>query len=122
MSTKEYYQKNKEKVNSWRKTYEPIWSKTPRGLFSAQKRQAKQRKIDWFLTFEEWWNLWRNSGKWDLRGIGYGKYCMSRFKDTGPYSIDNIEIKSSVDNSREGTFLMQQRKKIDPNVARYKDL
>lgn len=118
MSSPEYYQRNKEAIKAWRKLYEPLWSKTPRGLFSAQKRQAKQRKIPWELSFEEWWKLWQESGKWELRGLGYGKYCMSRFHDQGSYALTNVEIKPSVDNSREGTTLMQKRKKNETMLGR----
>lgn len=60
---------------------------------------AKFRKIEWLLTYEEWLQIWNDSGRWDQRGRGTGKYCMSRVGDTGPYSKDNVYINECVMNS-----------------------
>lgn len=58
--------------------------------YEWQKYNAKRRNIDFLLTYEEWISIWGD--KITLRGRGKGKYCMARLNDTGPYSIDNIEI------------------------------
>lgn len=63
----------------------------PIAKFVSQKRNASKRGIGWDLTFKEWWDIWQESGKWDLRGRGQG-YCMARHGDTGPYSKGNVEI------------------------------
>lgn len=39
-----------------------------------------------------------------LRGVGYGKYCMARPGDKGPYALSNIVCKLHVENHREGNF------------------
>jgi hypothetical protein len=70
----------------------PISYKTPKGKYIAQKRQAKQRGIEWQLTFDGWMDLWVQSGKWELRGTKRGQYVMGRRGDVGPYSKDNIYI------------------------------
>lgn len=62
---------------------------------------AKVRGIEWQLTFEEWWDIWEQSGKYEQRGRGAGKYCMSRIGDVGPYSVNNVVIKTIDDNNRE---------------------
>lgn len=59
--------------------------------FKQHQRNAKRRKISWELNFEQWWNIWQSSGKWNLRGPGPG-YCMARKKDIGPYSVENVYI------------------------------
>lgn len=77
------------------------WMLTPKGKFSVQKRKAKQRGIPWELSFEQWWGIWEQSGKWDLRGDTSGMYCMSRREDTGPYSVTNVYINKFGENTKE---------------------
>jgi len=73
----------------------------PCTIFARQKAMAKVRNIEWQLTFEEWWHIWEQSGKYEQRGRGAGKYCMSRIGDVGPYSVNNVVIKTIDDNNRE---------------------
>lgn len=97
---REYYLKNRERILSLRAERERNWMATPRGKFSIQKRKAKQRKIPWELSFEEWWSIWEQSGRWDERGPNDG-YVMCRDMDTGPYAVDNVRIDSASNNRRE---------------------
>lgn len=60
--------------------------------FASQKNHARQRGIIFLLTFEEWLNIWITSKKLNQRGRKKGQYCMARYGDVGPYSIDNVEI------------------------------
>ena len=60
--------------------------------FCSQKCSAKERGIEWLLSFEEWYKIWVDSGKFPLRGRKKGQYCMARFGDVGPYSVDNVKI------------------------------
>jgi DNA-binding CsgD family transcriptional regulator len=71
-------------------------------FFTQQRLSAKNRGIEWKLTFPEWCAFWQDSGKWDLRGRGKGHYCMSRFLDSGAYELGNIKICSNEENIREG--------------------
>ena len=100
-SHREYYLKNRERILSLRKEREQKWMATPKGQYSVQKRKAKQRKIEWQLSFDDWWNIWQESGKWNERGDCRGKYCMSRQGDVGPYSIENVYINEFGNNTRE---------------------
>lgn len=62
-----------------------IWRKK----YGTQKHHAvKVRKIEWNLTFEEWFEWWGD----DIHRRGKGKddLVMARFGDVGPYSLDNI--------------------------------
>jgi hypothetical protein len=67
--------------------------------YQEQKNAAIQRKLEWQFDFQSWLNVWIQSGKWDLRGKGIGKYCMSRLNDCGPYSPANVFIQSHQQNS-----------------------
>lgn len=61
--------------------------------FQEQRRRARQRGIDWLLTFKEWWGVWTESGKWDERGRSKAlSAVMSRYGDVGPYALGNVHI------------------------------
>lgn len=66
--------------------------------YHQQKGNAKSRGVDFHLTFEEWWDIWQQSGFWDKRGKQVGQYCMSRIGDTGPYAVGNVFIQLASDN------------------------
>lgn len=70
--------------------------------FKQQARQARQRGIDWQMTFGEWHQMWLDSGKLPLRGKGAGKFVMARRGDVGPYSAANCFICSFEQNVRDG--------------------
>lgn len=69
--------------------------------YSDQKSKAKCRGIPFNLTFEEWWDIWQKSGKWDQRGIGKNRYVMSRYKDQGGYEVGNVHIQTISENNKE---------------------
>lgn len=69
--------------------------------YNGQKYQAAKRGIGWEFTFETWWAVWLTSGKWELRGLGRGKYCMARNGDVGPYAPGNVRICLNAENARE---------------------
>lgn len=69
--------------------------------YRDHKSKAKHRGIDFTLTFDEWWDIWQKSGKWNQRGMFKGSYVMSRNNDKGPYSVDNVKIQSVGENNQE---------------------
>lgn len=73
--------------------------KSPIGAFTTQRNSANNRGIEWKFTFWEWWCIWRDSGKWEQRGIGQGKYCMARKGDVGAYEAGNVFISLCVENN-----------------------
>ena len=84
----------------------------PSTAYARQKAMAKIRGIDWQITYDEWWNVWESSGKYDQRGRGKGKYVMSRINDTGPYAYSNVFIQLNEDNVSQGS----KGKKQSPEV------
>jgi hypothetical protein len=71
--------------------------------YQLHRNRAKYAGIGFNLSFHEWMNIWEHSGKFNLRGIGKGKYCMSRIGDTGPYEIGNVYINLNENNAYDGT-------------------
>ncbi len=103
-SHRAYYLKNRERILSLRLAREQKYNSTPNGIYSVQKRKAKQRKIPWHFTFETWWEVWEQSGKWDERGVQ--GYAMCRNGDTGPYSPTNVRIDTFANNTLENYTAM----------------
>ena len=55
--------------------------------------------IEMKLTFDEWWKLWTDSGKWDQRGRKGIAFCMARKDDLGHYEMGNVEIITKSENT-----------------------
>jgi len=72
--------------------------------YTQQKSNAKQRGIDFEISLEDWKGIWVASGKWDDRGRGANKYCMSRFGDKGEYVAGNVFIQLGKHNVSEGNL------------------
>jgi hypothetical protein len=72
--------------------------------YRIQKSNAKTRRIEFRLTFDEWEQIWIASGKWDQRGRGADKYCMCRVGDQGCYEVGNVFIGLGRINVREGNL------------------
>lgn len=70
--------------------------------YREHKNNARGRKIDFIISFDEWYKIWFDSGKWSQRGNKAGCYVMGRFGDVGPYSVNNVRIISFEQNNSEG--------------------
>lgn len=69
--------------------------------YLTQKHGAAKRNIEWLLTFEQWLKIWLDSGHLEERGNKKNQYCMSRYGDIGPYSVDNVFIQKHGENTRQ---------------------
>ena len=78
-----------------------------------QKYEAKKRNIEWNLTFEQWWDIWQQSGFYHLRGSSRGEYCMSRYQDQGAYEVGNVYINLHTNNISDANKWSEQ-----PNTCR----
>lgn len=86
----------------------------PRQAFMQQRRNARQRGIEWLLSFDDWWSIWRESGHWESRGIARGQYVMARRGDAGPYSSGNVSIELATKNCRDQQHRQQLWKRKSP--------
>lgn len=66
-----------------------------------QKKAAKKRGIEFLLTFDEWFAIWKKSGKLKFRGRCKGQYVMARPGDVGVYEVGNVKIVSVTENRLE---------------------
>lgn len=107
---REYYENNKDTVlerqreyysrtKSARLAYNAEWQKQNplRYAWSVQKGQAKERGIEFKLTFEEFCDFWGDD--FDKRGRGGEALQMCRYNDEGPYSVDNIYKATALENN-----------------------
>lgn len=74
---------------------------TIEGKYKAHKQGAEQRGIEFKLTFEEWWSLWKPHWQENLQG----KVCMCRNGDEGAYEVGNVRIDTWQNNIREAKGL-----------------
>lgn len=101
-----------------------------RHKYACHKGKAKHRGIEFNLTFDEWWEIWQQSGKWEQRGCRKGCYVMSRYNDMGAYEIGNVFIQTHEENRREAMLgkpanyirtpkqRLAQIKRINPNYKK----
>jgi hypothetical protein len=82
-------------------SYNFKYENSPMGKYVRQRANARNRGIIWKFTFNSWWKVWEDSGKWEQRGKGPGQFYMCRYNDTGPYSPDNVRIQSHSENTLE---------------------
>lgn len=82
---------------------------TPRGKFIDHKQRARQRGVPFLLTFDDWFEIWRESGKWDERGRDEGGYVMRRINDAGAYAKGNVYIGLHAENVAERNTLYARK-------------
>jgi len=91
--------------------------------YKGHKGDALRRKdfygnpIQWNLTFEQWMEVWQQSGHWEERGCKKGQYCMSRYNDIGPYEIDNVFIQLHSDNIRQARLSKPLSSEVYAQIA-----
>lgn len=72
--------------------------KEQRRAFAIQQSQAKFRKEEYNLTFEEFALLWND--KWHLRGMNSQSLCLTRVNTSKAWSIDNCMLQDRLTKRR----------------------
>ncbi len=91
------------------KKYQAKYRASLKGQYVRHKHHAKDRGVEFKLSFEEWLSIWETSGKLDERGNRGGKYVMSRYKDRGAYEVGNVFIQPFSDNISEGNITRHEK-------------
>jgi hypothetical protein len=63
-----------------------------RKCWIQQRATAKQRRVPFHLTYDEWLGIWQRSGRLCQRGTASGSYQMARKGDVGGYASSNVKI------------------------------
>lgn len=87
---------------------------SPRKAYEDQRHHAKERGIDFLISYADWLEMWLTSNKWEQRGKESGQYVMCRVGDTGPYSKRNCYIGTVEQNQRDR---WDGKEKIDNSKA-----
>jgi len=97
------------------KKYGPL--PVARTAYKNKKRDAKERDIEFNLTFLEYYEWFLSNGvdKNIPQKNDKNAWCMCRTNDVGPYSIENIYLDTMSNNSTTGNFNMHHVKKIEIN-------
>ena len=74
---------------------------TPKKAYNDQWRHARDRNIEFNMSYDEWLEMWLVSGNWANRGKKSGQYVMCRYGDVGPYSVRNCYIGTVEQNGRD---------------------
>ena len=82
-------------------------------LYIANKVDALGNPVKMKMTVQQFADEWIQSGHWDERGRGKGKYCMARNNDIGHYEVGNVRIILHSENVSEA-------KKGKPHTAEHK--
>lgn len=80
--------------------------------YTMQRRQSRDRGIEWLFTLETWWAVWDASGRWEQRGRKLGNFVMARKGDVGPYSPDNVYICTCTQNLQEMQAIRKQLREV----------
>lgn len=83
---------------------------TPLCRYTQHKNRASRCRIEFKLTFEEWWQIWEDSGRYAERGAFRGGYVMSRKEDKGAYEAGNVFIQRHEDNAKQGALKTRNNK------------
>ena len=66
--------------------------KNLKSAYFYHKSNSATRNIQFLLTYDEWLQIWKDSGHLHERGCHKDQYVMARFGDMGPYSVENVKI------------------------------
>jgi hypothetical protein len=92
----------KKEVNFYRQQFPEVDINYALTRFTYQRRHAEViRGVKFEMSFEQWLQLWLDSGHWDKRGRGAENYCLARNKDEGAYAVDNVYIATNSQNIKD---------------------
>jgi hypothetical protein len=80
--------------------------------FYDHKYSAALRGIKFLFTFDEWLQVWIDSGHLNEKGRGANAYCMARNGDKGPYKLGNVRIITNRENRAEQKLSKKTRLKM----------
>lgn len=71
--------------------------------YKDQRNNANKRNVPFNISFEDWCEIWLQSGHWEERGRKKGQYVMCRKNDSGAYDKNNVYIDKTENNISLGS-------------------
>jgi hypothetical protein len=90
--------------------------------YSVQKSHAKFRGVEFKLTFDEWWDIWKPH--YHNRGSKVGQFVMCRTMDKGAYEVGNVRINTVKGNAHTRklvSFDKRMKELQSAHVGSYKE-
>lgn len=84
-------------------------------LIPFKKIMQKKRGIDFKLSFDEWWDIWKPH--YHNRGSKKGQFCMCRIMDKGAYEVGNVTIGTVENNAHTRSVVSFDKKMKDLKEA-----
>lgn len=88
-------------------------------IFNALKQNAKRRKKDFQLSFDQFQTFCDNTSYLVLKGREPEKYCIDRKNHHIGYTIDNIQLKTGLFNSRKAWWERSQMEEHMPDEFKH---
>ena len=86
--------------------------------YTFHKAGARQRGIEFKLSFQEWLDWWQVEDRWSRRGRRGDSLVMARFGDVGAYETGNIYCTTSSQNIRDVPKAVRQKATLDHEAKR----
>ena len=83
-----------------------------RHKYCNHRGNAARRGVPFLLSFDEWMDIWSQSGHMHERGQYKGQYVMARYGDIGPYAVGNVRILTVEENRAEQKCSHETRAKM----------
>lgn len=77
-------------------------------IFIQQRNQAQWREEGWTISFEDWKQIWDQSGQWHNRGRERGCYCMTRKDVYEPWTPENVHVITREEHALQQGQLVKQ--------------
>jgi hypothetical protein len=102
------------------RSYRRVTSERQKWLnrFAGQRSCARQRRIEFELSFGQWFGIWAASGHMHERGCRHGQYVMARLGDQGSYKSGNVKIITMEENWYEQRMLLLASRRLRSGSAR----
>lgn len=88
-------------------------------IFNALKQNAKRRKKVFQLSFQDFQIFCETTNYLELKGREPEKYCIDRKDHHKGYSLDNIQLKTGLFNSRKAYWERSQMEKYMPDEFKH---
>jgi hypothetical protein len=81
----------------------------PYPVFLKNRQTAKSRGVEWKLTFDQWWELWKPHYAERGRPESGPGMSLCRTLDNGAYEVGNVRVATWSENSSEQNMVRKMK-------------